>query len=210
MSVSISTSANKRSRNRKAKAILAGGLVLGIGASIVLAAWNDSEFVTGTFSAGHFAVQGSTDGTAFADHAAAADAATLTFSTGFDKMSPSQTVAAPYALHLDKDTVNDATVSVATASGTGTASSLLTYGIIAVDSVAACTSTATGTATIVPTGTALTAVAGAAPFGLTKPITPGTIPGANAFLCLQVTSSALLVQGTSAVVTWEFRAESLP
>lgn len=209
MSVSMNTRADKRSRSRKTKAILAGGLVLGVGAAITLAAWNDSEFVTGTFNAGHFNVQGSANGTDFADHASGSPA-TLSFSTGFDKISPNQTVAAPYVLHLDKDTVNDATVAVATAVSSGTAASQLTYGIVEVASVAACTPAAVGVATIVPAGTALNSVAGASTFVLTKPATPGTVPGSDNFLCLQVTSTGALVQGTSAVGTWEFRATSMP
>lgn len=56
---------------RKVLAVLAGGLVLGVGAAITLAAWNDSEFATGTFTAGSFNLQGSTDGTTYAEHTAA-------------------------------------------------------------------------------------------------------------------------------------------
>ena len=43
------------------RAILAGGLVLGVGAAVTLAAWNDSEFVTGTFTAGTFNLRGVDD-----------------------------------------------------------------------------------------------------------------------------------------------------
>ncbi|UYY81987.1 SipW-dependent-type signal peptide-containing protein [Arthrobacter sp. YA7-1] len=203
----MSALSNKGSRSRKARAILAGGIVLGVGAAVTLAAWNDSEFVTGTFNAGHFSVQGSTDGTAFSDHVSGSPA-TLSFSTGFDKLSPSTTVAAPYVLHLDKDTVYDATVSVNSAASSGTAASQLTYGIVEVASVADCTPSAVGVSTIVPAGTALNSVDGATPFGLTKPVTPGTSPGSDQFLCLQVTAGAGLVQGSSAVGTWEFRATS--
>jgi len=53
---------------RKVRAVLAGGLVLGVGAAVTLAAWNDSEFATGTFTAGTFNLEGSTDGTTFTDH----------------------------------------------------------------------------------------------------------------------------------------------
>lgn len=34
----------EKATGRKVRAILAGGLVLGVGAAVVLAAWNDSEF----------------------------------------------------------------------------------------------------------------------------------------------------------------------
>ena len=43
--------AKRRSRSRMIRAILAGGLVLGVGTAVTLAAWNDSEFVTETFTA---------------------------------------------------------------------------------------------------------------------------------------------------------------
>lgn len=69
------------------RALLAGGLVLGVGATMTLAAWNDSEFSTGTFSASSFALQSSTDsGGAWQEHGTSATAATMSFdATG---MSP--------------------------------------------------------------------------------------------------------------------------
>ena len=57
--------------NRKILAVLAGGLVLGVGVAVTLAAWNDSEFATGTFTAGSFNLEGSTTGdtdAAYSDH----------------------------------------------------------------------------------------------------------------------------------------------
>jgi predicted ribosomally synthesized peptide with SipW-like signal peptide len=199
---------NDRSKSRKVKAVLAGGLVLGLGATITLAVWNDSEFVTGAFGAGHFNVQGSADGTTFADHTPSGAAATLSFSTGFDNLSPGQTVVSPYVLHLDKDTTTGATVSVNSATSSGTAAGDLTYKIVEVATVLDCTPAATGASTIVPAGTALDSVASAVPFILTKSATLGTDPGADVFLCIQVTSSTTLVQGTSAVGIWEFLATS--
>ena len=52
-------------RSRKVRAILAGGLVLGLGAAVTLAAWNDSEFAKGTFTSGSLNIQGSVDGDIF-------------------------------------------------------------------------------------------------------------------------------------------------
>ena len=72
------SSAAKDLRRRRIYAVLAGGLVLGVGTAVTLAAWNDSEFAKSTFTAGSFVFQGSTDGTAFADHASEAGAADLT------------------------------------------------------------------------------------------------------------------------------------
>jgi predicted ribosomally synthesized peptide with SipW-like signal peptide len=190
------------------RAVLAGGVVLGIGAAITLAAWNDSEFATGTFSSGHFDVQGSTDGSTFSNHASSGAAAALSFSTGFGTMSPTDVVAAPFVLHLDKDTNYDATVSVHSAAGSGTAAANLTYQIVQVASLAACTPSATGSATIVPAGTGLSSVTGASTFELAASTNPGVDPGVDVVVCIQVTAGASLAQGTSAVGTWEFLAAS--
>ncbi len=53
--------------------------MLGIGAAVTLAAWNDSEFASGQFGAGTFDLQGSTtNGTdGFSDHATAGAAAVV-------------------------------------------------------------------------------------------------------------------------------------
>lgn len=55
---------------RKVLAVLAGGVVLGVGVGVTLAAWNDSEFATGTFTAGSFNLEGSTTSATadYADH----------------------------------------------------------------------------------------------------------------------------------------------
>ena len=44
---SVATSVKKRSTRQKALAVLAAGLVLGVGATVTLAVWNDSEWVVG-------------------------------------------------------------------------------------------------------------------------------------------------------------------
>ena len=196
-----------RLAGRKVKAVLAGGLVLGIGAAVVLAAWNDSEFGTALFTAGHFDLVGSVDGTTFTDHPAGAPAA-LTFSAPFDDLSPSDVVAAPFVLHLTAETTDDATLTVASAVGSGTAEAELSYGIIEVASVAACTPTATGTA-LVPAGTPLDSVGTPVSTALVQSV-DGVAPGADVFTCVQVTASATLAQDTASVGTWEFAAVSVP
>ena len=195
-------------RRRKFKALLAGGLVLGVGAAVVLAAWNDSEFATGTFSSGQFDLVGSADGTNFANHAESSPAS-LSFSVGFDNLAPENTVASPFVLHLDATTTNDADLTVTNAVGTGTAESELTYGIFVVANFASCTPAATGTGAdiLIPAGTALNDVTGATSTALVK-TTNGTDPGADVFLCIQVTSSSDLDQDTTATGTWQFEAVS--
>ena len=179
--------------------------MLGIGAAVTLAAWNDSEFASGSFAAGTFDMVGSTDGTAFASHTTA-PGAPLGFSTGFNNLSPSTTVAAPFVVHLTPATTSNATVSAFSAAGSGTAVAQLTYGIIRVASVAACTPAATGT-TVVPAGTTMSSVTGASTFPLVKSV-DNIVAGADVFLCVQVTAGAGLTQGTSATGTWQFQAVS--
>ena len=192
---------------RKVKAVLAGGLVLGIGAAVVLAAWNDSEFGTGTFTSGHFDLLGSIDGTTFTDNPVG-DPAALSFSAPFDDLAPDDVVAAPFVLHLSTTTTDDASLTVASAVGSGTAEAELTYGIVQVTSVAACTPTATGTV-MVAAGTPLDAVGTPVPVPLTQSV-DGVAPGADVFTCVQVTASPTLAQDTVAVGTWEFAAVSVP
>jgi predicted ribosomally synthesized peptide with SipW-like signal peptide len=197
-----------RGSRRKLKAILAGGLALGLGATITLAAWNDSEYARGTFTAGTFSIEGSTDGTTYAEHPTAASAAVLTFTTGFDDISPDDVVAAPFAVRLTAATTYDAVVTVASASPAPPTFVGLSYGIASVPTFADCTATPTTPTWIVPEGTPLDSVAGATPFNLTQG-TPPTTPGAPEYLCFVVTGESDLVQGTSVTQTWQLLAESV-
>lgn len=201
-------STSPRTGGRKARALLAGGLVLGLGAAITLAAWNDSEFATGTFSSGHFDMLGSVDGITFADHPSGAPGA-LAFSLGFDNLAPDEVTSAPFVVHLDADTTTDAEVSVNSAAVSGTAAGDLTYGIRQVASVVACTPTTTTGTVIVPAGTLLSSVAGASTFPLAMSV-DGIVVGADAFLCIQVTGSSTLAQDATATGTWELLATSIP
>lgn len=62
------SAADSRVLRRKLSAVLAGGLVLGIGAVTTLAAWTDQEQAQGTFTSGIFKLESRTDAGAFADH----------------------------------------------------------------------------------------------------------------------------------------------
>jgi predicted ribosomally synthesized peptide with SipW-like signal peptide len=188
------------------RAILAGGLVLGVGAAVTLAAWNDSEFAQGTFSAGTFNVVGSLDGTTFAEHPLTGSAATLPFTVAPTLMSPTDVFYAPFALQLDKFTTNSATVTIPTPTTTGVVTNL-TYTLIQ-PAAFGCTSATSGT-TLVTAGTALSAIAGSPTFPLTKSAAIGTSPGATVFLCFKVTAGALLAQGQTGSATWQFTATSL-
>lgn len=59
---------------RKIAAVLAGGLVLGFGATATMAAWTDSQHATATFASGVFALESSVNATSWKNHTAAAPA----------------------------------------------------------------------------------------------------------------------------------------
>ena len=193
-------------RSRKFKAILAGGIVLGVGAAVTLAAWTDDEWAEGVFGAGSFNVQGSTNGTDFTDHESEGGAAALTFDlNGGDNMSPGDTVAAPFVLRLDGPTTYDATVALTSAAGGGDNAAALTYEIVQVASAGECSATATGTS-VVPAGTALDSTTGAADFDLSAGA--GTATGDPVSLCFKVTAGDSLEQGQNTTAQWQFTATS--
>lgn len=104
-------------RNRKRKALLAGGTVLGLGAAVTLAAWTDDVWATVAFSAGEFNIQGAVDsaGTDWREYNTS-PGGTLTFTVAPQAMSPGTSVYAPLNLRVDP-AANDynAAVSLPTA-----------------------------------------------------------------------------------------------
>jgi predicted ribosomally synthesized peptide with SipW-like signal peptide len=199
-------SRRRHRRSRMIRAILAGGLVLGVGTAVTLAAWNDSEYATGTFTAGAFDLQGSIDGTTFADHPVGGPQ-TLGFTVSPGSMAPGDTVVAPFAVRLATGTTNDANV-VMSVSTTG-ATTGLTYEVVRSASItcAAGTVDTTGTS-LITAGTADTAVAGPNTFGLTKGATLA-VPGATQWLCFKVTAGGGLVQNQTGTVTWQLTGTSI-
>jgi len=203
----VATPDRRRRRSRMIRAILAGGLVLGVGAAVTLAAWNDSEFASGTFTAGSFDMQGSTDGITFDQHASAAvgTAAVMSFTVNAASLSPTDVAYGAFAVRLAAGTTNNGNVVLPAPTTTGTVTNL-SYEAILTTSMT-CDSGTTGTS-LVTAGTAVTTVAGPAAFTLTKGAT-ALVPGATQFVCFKVTAGAGLTQGQSGTVTWQFTATSV-
>lgn len=117
---------NPADRRRKRRAMLAGGLVLGVGATMTLAAWTDDEFAKGIFNTSTFGIEGSTDGTTWADHLPTPNtadtpeskAAIMTF-TGGTAMSPDSTVYSRYAIRTTTNTKVDGTLSLSSVTNSG-------------------------------------------------------------------------------------------
>jgi predicted ribosomally synthesized peptide with SipW-like signal peptide len=202
--MSSSTSADRRGRRRKFAAVLAGGLVVGVGTMATLASWSDPEYASGAFTAGKFVVQGSADQTTFSEHATLGTAASLVFTAPVTALSPGDTVYAPYALRLDNTTTNGATVVVAAGTSTGTVSNV-TYTLFTT-AAAGCTAASTAVTTVVANGTTLGTVGTPVTFSLTKPVLPAA--GAITYLCFKVTAGAGLTQGQTGTASWVFTATS--
>ncbi|GAB3190508.1 SipW-dependent-type signal peptide-containing protein [Nesterenkonia suensis] len=189
----------RRSRHvlsRRLRALMAGGLVLGVGASVTLAAWNDSEHAGGAVSAGHFTLEGSTDGTAFSSTTSEAPHQ-LSFTTTSDLIPGARTYAL-FSVRTTSGSIGGTVQLQGDDGNTGTLSSALTYGVRAVTGPT-CTASAFGEGSpVVPRGTPLTGDADAE-----QPVAADQ--GSVVHYCLELTMSSEApnsVQGTTATPQW--------
>lgn len=197
----------KATNRRKVLAVLAGGLVLGVGTAVTLAAWNDSEFATGTFTAGEFNLEGSTTSATagFAEHPDESTAAAIAFTAGFDNIAPEDVVYAPFWVRLDPTTTSPATLTANAPTSTGDNAANISYDVYSIGATAPCDATA-ATGTLVASGATLTDFTD----GTDIPLAAGPAPaaGAAAQLCFVVTAGTDLVESGTATATWSFTAES--
>lgn len=200
-------------RRRRVLAILAGGAVVGVGAAVTLAAWNDSEFATGTFAAGAFNLEGSLDNgvdDAYADHDTVAGAQQLDsvqYVASTSNMVPGEVAYESFFVRLDAETSVDGTLAFGSIAGAGvTAEFGYDVAVIGVDQT--CDATAIAAGTVLAAGPSLTVnEAGAATVPLVHSADPSTA-GAPVHLCFAVEASSTLTQGATATATWEFVATS--
>jgi len=193
-----------RGRGRRIKAILAGGVVLGLGAAVTLAAWNDSEFAIGTFGSGDFNLEGATVADTFTEHDTPETAGVLDFEVSPENLAPDDVVYAPFAVRLDDTTTFDANVVVSQETTTGVLTGL-TYEVLVTDTFG-CAEGTTGEA-LIPAGTAL----GTVPADTDVALTAGAddAAGTPVNLCFVVTADEALTEGQDGSSTWEFAAESI-
>lgn len=201
---------SRGNRRRKVLAVLAGGLVLGVGGAVTLAAWNDSEFAASTFTAGSFDLEGATDGAAgtYTDHETAGEAAALTFTLNPENLSPTDVVYAPFWVRLDAATTTPATLAadtIAATPGTPDATPDLSHAVYAIAPDATCDATAT-TGTLVASGATADAITPGTSVALADGATG--VAGTPVQLCFVVTAGDGLDEGASTTVTWSFTATS--
>lgn len=222
-------------RKRKIFALASAGIVLGIGATATLAAWNDNEWVVGGFNGGdgigasRFNVQQNTllpitdatgFGTAWDDHQEQSEAGLLLFGLDALALTPGTTVYAPVALQTEANSIAGTVTLQGAVKQTTTASpdpdqllwDTLTYSVRSSETAADCTDAASFAALgpeTVAEGTAL----GAA---LTAPAAPthalAATAGSTRYYCFAITlpdsPEAQGTQGMSVAPAWRFAAES--
>lgn len=197
----------KRRKRGIVRAVLAGGLVLGVGAAVTLASWESSEYATSTFTAGALGLEGSTTGDtgSFSTDATADDALALPFD-GADALTPDDMVQTPFAIRLTSGTTDDATVTLASTPGTGSDVADfagLSYSVYQTDDFGC---DALGDAVEIVTDATLGAGDTDASITLDKPAADAA--GAQVNLCIQVNAGADLAPAQTGAVTWNFHATS--
>lgn len=110
--------ANTVRRRRQVRALLAGGLVLGVGASATFAAWTDQEDASGEFQAGIFGIEANVDGTWNSEGQMQFDST---------NMYPGQDVYASVLIRSSPDTTMDGEVTIASSETTGALAPHLNY-----------------------------------------------------------------------------------
>ncbi|HEY0188723.1 MAG TPA: SipW-dependent-type signal peptide-containing protein [Cellulomonas sp.] len=187
-----------RSRRRRiALAVGSGGLVLGIGAVVTMAAWTSTERSQADFEAGRFSIQGSADGSTFSENPGS-PGLEISFDALAAKLSPGATTYAPYAVQLTAGSDYAADVTLTSSTGTGTAADALTYTIVQTPTFG-CTADTTGT-TLVSDQSA-SGTPGAEMFSLDA-------AGDTVYLCLQVTAGDDLAQGSTGNIEWNLTGAS--
>ncbi|MFI2105342.1 SipW-dependent-type signal peptide-containing protein [Isoptericola sp. NPDC019693] len=182
-------------RRRKLLALGAGGLVLGIGAVVTMAAWTDTEVATGDFAAGSFGLQSSADGADFADHDTSAEALTISFGDLAQNLSPTDSATAVYAVRLDPASTYGADVT-GVVEASGAAADNLTYTVQQVDDIDG--STAQGT---------LVSSESVQATGSHDLFTLDALSDV-VYLKVTVTADEDLAQGETATVLWTLTGES--
>jgi predicted ribosomally synthesized peptide with SipW-like signal peptide len=200
--------ARRRGLSRRTRALLAGGLVLGVGATATLAAWVDTENAAGSFTATVFDTEASVNGTTYADSPTAPGATMSAGSTRYGLLSiRTKTNSTAGSLSIQAATVTNGATDTAPLLGDA-----LRYRVVR---SATCTAAAfTGTPTWVVGGAGDTrALNTAQNAGTTVALAAATTtaPGAATPLCFEVTlpaGASNSLQGKSATAVWTVTSTS--
>lgn len=206
----------KSNRKRKVRALLAGGLVLGVGAAVTLAAWTDNVFGNAQFASGDapWNLQGNfaTGAPVWLPENNTPNGGALQFEVPLkNNMTPGDVVHAPLGLRLEPGQALGASVTLTgpTNAASTTFGAALRYTVYSGVTAASCAAGTVGSATVVgpnaPLGTGTTAP-------IVLPGGPPAIAGTPVELCFVVTlpdgtSNSVSGQNTGTLV-WNFAGTS--
>lgn len=190
---------------RRIRALLTSGLVLGIGATMTMASWTGNEYATGSFTAGVFDFQGSTDGGAtWADHSGSGTAATMSFSGA--AMSPGSVQYAPFLIRTKPTSVGGTLVVQAGSSSNGPLGLALGLRVVLFTGTCAAASF-TGSPTFL-VGTSSTPAPIATIGAGVGMVANGAV---NVAMCFEVSlpvGAANTLQGISTIISWQVSGSS--
>lgn len=200
-----------RVRRRRVQAVLAAGLVLGIGTAVTLAAWTDTENATGSFGASVFGTESQSAGSPTYASNTASPGAALSF--GATGMSPGTSFYAWLNVRTTAASTVGGTVALTSVAPTGGLASALQYRAVRMPGPSP-SSTCNATAF---SGTPVF-IAGAAASYLPVSQVPATqvsspigAAGTQLGFCFEVRiqpGAANSFQGQTGTATWTFTATS--
>jgi predicted ribosomally synthesized peptide with SipW-like signal peptide len=213
---SSTDAADAPTRRGKIRALLAGGLILGLGATFTLAAWTDKAFVTSDFGTGTFDIEANVSSPfnsgGWADYGSS-PGGTLTFSIPTSSVVPGVPIYAPVSLRTASGSLAaQVTLEAATTSGSSTLSAALRYRVVQ-DST--CNASAFSAGAVYVIGSSSTPAAlttGSAPNAISLPADGATTAPSGKAYCFELslpdTPANQSLQGLSATAIWQFTATS--
>lgn len=197
-----------RGRNfTRVRAVLAGALVLGVGASVTLASWTDSEYAAGTFTASTFRLESSTATSTWKD-STPTDASLMVNATS---MSPGASQYAWVNIRTTAASTVGGTVALASSTSSGTLVPALEYRAVRTTAVGTtCDAAAFSGSPVFIAGSSSTYVSAASmpPSAVASSIAPA---GGELRYCFEVRiqpEAPNSYQGGTGTVTWLFTGTS--
>ena len=192
----------RRIRLLRIRALLAGGLVLGTGATSTLASWNDGEYATGSFTAARFGIEGKLPAeTDYGKHTGS-NAAVLGFTPAVTGLLPGATAYAAFAVRATSGSIAG---SVRLTAGTPTgALTDLRYGVRTVSTPAQCNASGYpgGTSVILDNSTLDTSA------GVSQTLAADRTPVYYCFAISLPVGASNSMQSQSRAQSWQFVATS--
>ena len=192
------------------RALLASGLVLGVGAGATLAAWTDSEHSQATFTAGRFGIQGGVTNPAngvmtWGEHASKTGAASITFSLPAQAMAPGDTTYGVFGVRTTQNSMAGTVILEAWAENSNGLGNYLRYEVRTVPTPAQCNATnfSSGTQVIPANSTLITSAGNSQTLQANQ-----ASPVHYCFKVSMLSNTPTSMQGQTLTARWEFIAQS--